>query len=79
MSQSSNGTGKIYIACIIVGAIIALLDSVLKIGNSAALIITLVFWVSAVEGCIALAAAVESATSPWIKPIKRHLFAFHPL
>lgn len=72
-------SGKLLILCIIVGAVIAGIDCVLSLGHSATFILTMAFWTSIIEGCIALVAAVEASTSNWIKPVKKHLFSLHPL
>lgn len=71
--------GKLLILCIIVGAIIAGIDCILSLGHSATIILTMAFWTSIIEGCIALVAAVEATGSDWIKPVKKYLLALHPL
>ena len=72
-------SSKMLILFLIIGGIIALVDSVLGIGHSDTLLFTLVFWVAIVEGCVALVAAVEASVSPWIKSIKKELLSVHPL
>lgn len=47
--------------------------------NETSLLLTLVFWVGAIQGCIALVAAAELCSAGWITPLKKNLLSLHRL
>ena len=70
---------KFLISATIIGLLIVLCDAFLNIGKGPSLLFTLVYWISIIEGCIALVAVCETAEGTWIKPIKSYLLSLYPL
>jgi hypothetical protein len=70
---------KLLIACIVAGAVIAVLTAVVDTGAGGAYLLTLVFWTSITQGCVALVAAAELSNAKWILPLRRMLLGVHPL
>jgi len=69
----------LIIIFLIVGIGIFLLENTLKPENYGSLLLTLLFWVAIVQGCIALVAAADLAKGKWIAPLKKHLLSVYPL
>lgn len=70
---------KLLVACIVVGALIAVLNAVVGEGSGGAYLLTLVFWASITQGCVALVAGAELSNAKWILPLRRGLLGVHPL
>ncbi|MBN2012507.1 hypothetical protein JW960_24480 [candidate division KSB1 bacterium] len=66
-------------AMIIVAAVIFGLEQFVTPEQHGSLLLTLVFWVALVQGCIALVAAAELSNAKWILPLKKYLFSVYPL
>jgi hypothetical protein len=48
-------------------------------GSGGSMLFTLTFWISLIEGSVALVAAGEICNSKWTEPVKRHLLSVYPL
>ncbi len=70
---------RLILACILIGALVAIIGSLGGSGSGGALLLSLVFWVSVVEGCVALVAGAELSNAKWILPLKRGLLSVYPL
>lgn len=64
---------------VIVAVAFFLLESTLAPENYGSLLLTLLFWVAIVQGCIALVAAADLAKGKWITPLKKYLLSVYPL
>lgn len=60
-------------------AVTFLVDWALVAGKSGTFLLNLVFWVAAVQGCIALVASAELSKARWILPIRRELLSVYPM
>lgn len=64
----------------VLGALlIALIEIFIKGGSDGTLLLTLTFWVAAIQGPLAVAAATDLAQGKWMDPVKKDLLAFYPL
>lgn len=70
---------KLLVACIVVGALIAVLNALVGNGSGGAYLLSLVFFVSITQGCVALVAGAELSNAKWILPLRRGLLGVHPL
>lgn len=64
---------------LLVGMLVFFLEFMHSRRPNGSLLITLSFWTGVVQGCIALAACVEVASSKWINPVKQKLLSVYPL
>jgi len=64
---------------VIVAIAVFLLESTLQPDNYGSLLLTLLFWIAIIQGCIALVAAADLANGKWIAPLKKHLLSVYPL
>lgn len=78
MQRLQMNRSALMAAFVIVGIVIALAE-VFVVANSAALLLTLTFWVALAQGCIALVAAAELSRAKWIEPLKHQLLATYPM
>jgi hypothetical protein len=69
----------VVIITVVVAAIIAVLEGVVRKTPDGTFLAALTFWTMLVQGCIALAATGELAKGLWLIPIKRELFSVYPL
>jgi len=69
----------LIIIFLIVAVAIFLLEGTLQPENYGSLLLTLLFWIAIVQGCIALVAAADLAKGKWIAPLKKHLLSVYPL
>ncbi len=68
----------LIIIFLIVGIVIFLLENTLKPENYGSLLLTLLFWIAIVQGCITLVAVADLAKGKWIAPLKKHLLSGYP-
>ncbi len=59
--------------------IIGLIEVGLTTGKDASLLLTLLFWIAIVQGCVALVAIADLAKGKWVAPLKKHLLSVHPM
>ena len=59
----------------VTGLIIGSINLFLPAGHSMSLLFTLFFWVSVVQGCVALPAVADAAGSDWMNPLKSTLLS----
>lgn len=64
---------------VVVAVAFVLLETTLAPENYGSLLLTLLFWVAIVQGCVALVAAADLAKGKWIVPIKKYLLSVYPL
>lgn len=64
---------------VIVAVAFVFLENTLEPENYGSLLLTLLFWVAIVQGCIALVAAADLAKGKWIVPLKKYLLSVYPL
>ena len=69
----------LFIIFLIIAIAFYLLENTLQPENYGSLLLTLLFWVAIVQGCIALVAAADLAKGKWIKPLKMYLLSVYPL
>ena len=69
----------LYIIFLIVAVVFFLLENTLDPENYGSLLLTLLFWVAIVQGCVALVAAADLAKGKWIVPLKKYLLSVYPL
>lgn len=64
---------------LIVFLIFFLLESNLEAKHHGTLLISLLFWLALVQGCVTLVAAADLAKGQWIVPLKKHLLSVYPM
>lgn len=69
----------LIIIFLIVAVVFFLLENTLQPENYGSLLLSLLFWVAIVQGCIALVAAADLAKGKWIVPLKKYLLSVYPL
>jgi hypothetical protein len=79
MTVPPAGLKKLIILLVIVGAGIALLENSPLATPKGSLLLTLVFWGSVIQGCVAVVAVCELTNAKWIKVVKKELLAVTPL
>jgi len=58
---------------------VMIMEGLLKSHTNGSLLLTLVFWITITEGCVALVATVEVANGKWILPLKKQLLSVYPM
>jgi hypothetical protein len=69
----------LIIIFLVVAVAFFLLENNLEPENYGSLLLTLLFWVAIVQGCIAIVAAADLAKGKWIHPLKKYLLSVYPL
>jgi hypothetical protein len=69
----------LIIIFVVVAVAFFLLENTLEPDNYGSLLLTLLFWIAIVQGCIALVAAADLAKGKWIAPLKKHLLSVYPM
>jgi len=69
----------LIIIFLVVAVAFFLLENTLAPENYGSLLLTLLFWVAIVQGCLALVAAADLAKGKWIMPLKKYLLSVYPL
>jgi hypothetical protein len=69
----------LIIIFVVVAVSFFLLENTLASENYGSLLLTLLFWVAIVQGCIALVAAADLARGQWIAPLKKYLLSVYPM
>ncbi len=67
------------IAALIIGALIVIIETVIKGPGDGDLLFTLTFWIALIQGPVAVAAAADVSQGSWAKPLKWELLSFYPL
>jgi hypothetical protein len=69
----------LVIIFLVVAVAFFLFENTLEPENYGSLLLTLLFWVAIVQGCLALVAAADLAKGEWIQPLKKYLLSVYPL
>jgi hypothetical protein len=79
MKAILNRVNSLLIIFVLVGAFIVFTEMSPLAENGGSLLLALLFWVAAVEGCIAVVAACEIVKARWISSVKKELLSVYPL
>lgn len=78
MNGNSSRLPLLLVIFLLATGLIYLFENFLPAGRGGSLLFTLLFWVSIVEGAIAVVAAGEITTGKWVKPYRRELLSLYP-
>lgn len=70
---------QLLVVAMIVGVLIAVVETLFKGNIDGTLLLTLTFWIAIIQGAVAVVAAADISQGNWVKPLKRELLSFYPL
>jgi len=79
MNRRDPSTRNLIAAAVVVTAVAAVLELLVRRDPDASLLVALTFFTMIVQGCVALVATAELAKGIWFIPIKRELLGVYPL
>lgn len=76
LEMKIGGLAGVFLSALL---FIALIESVWGPEKKGSLLFILLFWLTLLQGAVALAAAAQLSKAKWILPIKKELLSLHPL
>lgn len=70
---------NLSIISVVVIMAIGVIETVVKAGSDGNLLLLISFWITLIQGPVAVAAAAEVSRGKWAQPMKTELLAFYPL
>jgi hypothetical protein len=69
----------LMIISVLIAIVILLIEVFITGSKDGSFLLTLSFWITLVQGTVAVAAAADVSQGKWAEPLKKELFAFYPL
>ncbi len=79
MRETNSKLLQFTIVFLVASALVYLIEYFIPSGKGGSLLFNLLFWVSIIEGAIAVVAAAEVTNGKWIAPYKHDLLGVYPL
>jgi hypothetical protein len=70
---------QLVVVAMIIGVLIALIETLFKGNVDGTLLLTLTFWIAMIQGPVAVVATADISQGNWVKPLKKELLSFYPL